>query len=104
MGVLQDEHWATWLSVFPNGADVFTLFGSEMFLPTAAVIKLLLGLEATGHPFLAGDEPRTLTEEEWGRELLICRVVGELGEMYSGVPMMQLGGVSSLATLSSASA
>jgi hypothetical protein len=48
-----DERWATWLSAFPDGAVVFASFGSETFLPSAAATELLLGLEATGRPFLA---------------------------------------------------
>ncbi|CAD6258331.1 unnamed protein product [Miscanthus lutarioriparius] len=48
-----DERWATWLSAFPDGAVVFASFGSETFLPPAATTELLLGLEATGRPFLA---------------------------------------------------
>lgn len=48
-----DDHWATWLSAFPDGAVVFASFGSETFLPPAAATELLLGLEATGRPFLA---------------------------------------------------
>jgi hypothetical protein len=48
-----DERWATWLSVFPDGAVVFVSFCSETFLTPAAVTELLLGLEATGCPFLA---------------------------------------------------
>ncbi|KAG0528709.1 hypothetical protein BDA96_05G035500 [Sorghum bicolor] len=48
-----DERWATWLSAFPDGAVVFASFGSETFLPPAAATELLLGLEATGRPFLA---------------------------------------------------
>ena len=50
---LLDERWATWLSAFPDGAVVFASFGSETFLPPAAATELLLGLEATGRPFLA---------------------------------------------------
>ncbi|KAL6839730.1 hypothetical protein ACP4OV_030418 [Aristida adscensionis] len=46
-----EEPWAAWLS-FPNGAVVFAVFGSETFLPAAAATELLLGLEATGRPFL----------------------------------------------------
>ncbi|KAG2581948.1 anthocyanidin-3-O-glucoside rhamnosyltransferase-like [Panicum virgatum] len=48
-----EERWASWLSSFPDGAVVFASFGSETFLPAAAATELLLGLEATGHPFLA---------------------------------------------------
>jgi hypothetical protein len=48
-----DERWATWLSAFPDGAVVFASFGSETFLLPAAATELLLGLEATGRPFLA---------------------------------------------------
>ncbi|KAG0528708.1 hypothetical protein BDA96_05G035400 [Sorghum bicolor] len=48
-----DERWSTWLSAFPDGAVVFASFGSETFLPPAAATELLLGLEATGRPFLA---------------------------------------------------
>ncbi|KAG2581944.1 hypothetical protein PVAP13_6KG080000 [Panicum virgatum] len=47
-----EERWASWLSSFPDGAVVFASFGSETFLPTAAATELLLGLEATGRPFL----------------------------------------------------
>jgi hypothetical protein len=52
-GELLDERWATWLSAFPDGAVIFASFGSETFLPPAAATELLLGLEATGRPFLA---------------------------------------------------
>uniref|UniRef100_A0A0E0R856 Glycosyltransferase n=1 Tax=Oryza rufipogon TaxID=4529 RepID=A0A0E0R856_ORYRU len=48
-----EERWATWLSSFPDNAVVFASFGSETFLPTAAATELLLGLEATGRPFVA---------------------------------------------------
>ncbi|CAM0870958.1 unnamed protein product [Alopecurus aequalis] len=48
-----EERWATWLSSFPDNAVVFASFGSETFLPTAAVTELLLGLESTNRPFLA---------------------------------------------------
>jgi len=48
-----EERWASWLSSFPDGAVVFASFGSETFLPAAAATELLLGLEATGRPFLA---------------------------------------------------
>ncbi|CAN6227524.1 unnamed protein product [Urochloa humidicola] len=47
-----EERWASWLSSFPDGAVVFASFGSETFLTAAATTELLLGLEATGHPFL----------------------------------------------------
>ncbi|TVU25546.1 hypothetical protein EJB05_28045, partial [Eragrostis curvula] len=48
-----EERWSMWLSSFPDGAVVFASFGSETFLPPAAAAELLLGLEATGRPFLA---------------------------------------------------
>ncbi|KAG2547705.1 anthocyanidin-3-O-glucoside rhamnosyltransferase-like [Panicum virgatum] len=48
-----EERWASWLSSFPDDAVVFASFGSETFLPVAAATELLLGLEATGRPFLA---------------------------------------------------
>ncbi|KAF2910790.1 hypothetical protein DAI22_11g127800 [Oryza sativa Japonica Group] len=48
-----EERWETWLSSFPDNAVVFASFGSETFLPTAAATELLLGLEATGQPFVA---------------------------------------------------
>ncbi|KAL6870586.1 hypothetical protein ACP4OV_014434 [Aristida adscensionis] len=48
-----EEPWAAWLSSFPDSAVVFAAFGSETFLPAAAATELLLGLEATGRPFLA---------------------------------------------------
>jgi len=48
-----EERWASWLSSFPDDAVVFASFGSETFLPAAAATELLLGLEATGRPFLA---------------------------------------------------
>ncbi|KAL6853519.1 hypothetical protein ACP4OV_019548 [Aristida adscensionis] len=48
-----EERWVTWLSSFPDDAVVFASFGSETFLPVAAATELLLGLEATGRPFLA---------------------------------------------------
>ncbi|CAN6362915.1 unnamed protein product [Urochloa humidicola] len=47
-----EEPWATWLSSFPANSVVFASFGSETFLPPAAATELLLGLEATGRPFL----------------------------------------------------
>ncbi|CAN6234495.1 unnamed protein product [Urochloa humidicola] len=47
-----EERWASWLSSFPDDAAVFASFGSETFLPAAAATELLLGLEATGRPFL----------------------------------------------------
>ncbi|CAN6247967.1 unnamed protein product [Urochloa humidicola] len=47
-----EERWASWLSSFPDGAVVFASFGSETFLTAAAATELLLGLEATGRPFL----------------------------------------------------
>jgi flavonol-3-O-glucoside L-rhamnosyltransferase len=51
-GVLE-ERWATWLSSFPDNTVTFATFGSETFLPVSAATELLLGLEATGRPFLA---------------------------------------------------
>ncbi|KAL6867771.1 hypothetical protein ACP4OV_015795 [Aristida adscensionis] len=48
-----EERWASWLSSFPDDAVVFASFGSETFLSVAAAAELLLGLEATGRPFLA---------------------------------------------------
>ena len=48
-----EERWASWLSSFPDDAVVFASFGSETFVPVAAATELLLGLEATGRPFLA---------------------------------------------------
>ncbi|KAF8720542.1 hypothetical protein HU200_023796 [Digitaria exilis] len=48
-----EEPWATWLSSFPDDAVVFASFGSETFLSIPATAELLLGLEATGRPFLA---------------------------------------------------
>jgi flavonol-3-O-glucoside L-rhamnosyltransferase len=48
-----EERWATWLSSFPDNTIKFSSFGSETFLPVSAVTELLLGLEATGRPFLA---------------------------------------------------
>ncbi|XBH97215.1 hypothetical protein VPH35_087488 [Triticum aestivum] len=47
-----EERWAKWLSSFPEKAVVFASFGSETFLPTAAVTELLLGLESCNRPFL----------------------------------------------------
>ncbi|KAG2596333.1 anthocyanidin-3-O-glucoside rhamnosyltransferase-like [Panicum virgatum] len=47
-----EERWAGWLSSFPDDAVIFASFGSETFLPAAAATELLLGLEATGRPFL----------------------------------------------------
>uniref|UniRef100_A0A0D3HLK2 Uncharacterized protein n=1 Tax=Oryza barthii TaxID=65489 RepID=A0A0D3HLK2_9ORYZ len=51
-----EERWATWLSSFPDNSVVFASFGSETFLLHAAATELLLGLEATALPFLAGDQ------------------------------------------------
>jgi len=51
-GELEDQ-WENWLSAFPDKAVVLASFGSETFLPVAAATELLLGLEATGRPFLA---------------------------------------------------
>ncbi|KAL6867193.1 hypothetical protein ACP4OV_015217 [Aristida adscensionis] len=48
-----EERWASWLSSFPDDAVVFASFGSETFLSVDAAAELLLGLEATGRPFLA---------------------------------------------------
>jgi hypothetical protein len=50
-GELEDR-WAGWLSSFPDDAVIFASFGSETFLPADAATELLLGLEATGRPFL----------------------------------------------------
>ena len=47
-----EERWASRLSSFPDDAVIFASFGSETFLPVAAATELLLGLEATGRPFL----------------------------------------------------
>ncbi|CAL5018011.1 unnamed protein product [Urochloa decumbens] len=47
-----EERWASWISSFPEDAVIFASFGSETFLPAAVTTELLLGLEATGHPFL----------------------------------------------------
>ncbi|KAF8641897.1 hypothetical protein HU200_067605 [Digitaria exilis] len=48
-----DEHWATWLSSFPENSVTLASFGSETFLSAAATTELLAGLEAAGRPFLA---------------------------------------------------
>lgn len=40
------------MSSFPENTVVFASFGSETFLSVAAATELLLGLEATNHPFL----------------------------------------------------
>ncbi|CAL4995424.1 unnamed protein product [Urochloa decumbens] len=48
-----ERRWASWLSSFPENSVVFASFGSETFLPPGAAAELLLGLEATGRPFLA---------------------------------------------------
>ncbi|KAF8739377.1 hypothetical protein HU200_013861 [Digitaria exilis] len=48
-----EEWWSRWLSSFPDDAVVFASFGRETFLPAPAATELLLGLEATGRPFLA---------------------------------------------------